>query len=125
MDWYESNADRETALAFAHEFTAAQVRLKSFPGMFRLDDAIGFRRVHLDHFPYVEWYWTDEDSHRVLVLALTHNRRSDEAISDSVSRSAAAVPTPPRLPRLTTQQTAEMLSSRLDAALTETDAQDA
>jgi plasmid stabilization system protein ParE len=117
-NWYRTQADDEVALGFAAEIRAAQVRLKSFPAMFRIVDAIGFRRIHLDHYPYVQWYWINEVEHLVLVLAITHNRQSDRTVREAVDRDNrySAVPPPSVMPRLTTEQTEALLKERLAEA---------
>jgi hypothetical protein len=116
--WYADHVDSETAKGFTFAYAAAQTALKTFPGMFVKDSAIGFRRVHTNQFPYVEWYWVDDESHQVFVLALTHNRQSDHAIRESIEagRAQSGVPGQGHLPRLTTQQTAELLRQRLAQA---------
>jgi plasmid stabilization system protein ParE len=72
--WYQQHADSSASSGFVYEFSAAQTPLTTFPGAFRKDSAIGFRRIHLSRYPYVMWYTIDEESHQVLILALTHNR---------------------------------------------------
>jgi plasmid stabilization system protein ParE len=115
--WYTQQAGPDVAQGFAHEFAAAQNTLNPFPAMFVHDDVIGYRRIHLNHYPIVLWYQIEEESRQVLILAATHNQMSDERVRDAVRREQqGSASLPGGVSRLTTEELSELLRQRLEEA---------
>jgi hypothetical protein len=83
-EYYADRASNSIAAGFVDAFDAATGSLPYLPSRYRLDGAVGCRRVHLRVFPYL--LWCEVVGERVLALALTHEAMAAERVIRPVSR---------------------------------------
>jgi plasmid stabilization system protein ParE len=116
-DWYAENAGIDVARQMVSKISDAGNDLSTFPLIYPRNERVGYRRRHVHRFPLVIWYHTDEDSHEVRLLAVTHNKMSDERIKRSLHNDPTLPPLPSSiLPRLSAAQTKRLLDAALKEA---------
>jgi len=79
--WHDAQgASLGTTAGFLADLDATFRLLKTAPLACRVDDRFGLRRAHLHRFPYIVWFEVDDRT--ATVLALTHDRMSDESVAE-------------------------------------------
>jgi plasmid stabilization system protein ParE len=84
--WMAEKAGAATALRFLDAVDATVGRIEEDRQTFRFDERIGARRVHIEGFRYLIWF--EPAGGEVRILALTHGRLSDSAVSRMVAHGS-------------------------------------
>jgi len=81
--WYYTKVSDDVAADFLTAFQSTTALLRSMPFAHSVHPRFTTRHTHLHRFPYTVWY--DIVERTILILALTHDRMSDETVKSRLT----------------------------------------